>query len=101
MASAGSTRRTSSRSRSRWGRGIEAAVDAAAIEAFRLRNEPGPWTGAKASRIATAAVGAGVIGAATEKRKQETGKGKIGSLGSAVGGLVLNRLVNGPREDLR
>lgn len=100
-AASSGTRRTASRSRSRWGRGVEAAVDAAAIEAFRLRNEPGPWMGAKAGRIATAAVGAGVIGAVTEKRREETGKSKIGSLGSAVGGLVLNRIVNGPREELR
>ncbi|KAK5662531.1 hypothetical protein OQA88_8443 [Cercophora sp. LCS_1] len=90
------------RSRSRWGRGIEAAVDAAAIEAFRLRKEPGPWTGAKGGRIATAAVSAGVIGAASDRRKSDHGEGgRKGALGSALGGLVVNRLVHGPRKEVR
>ncbi|KAL2255474.1 hypothetical protein VTK26DRAFT_3283 [Humicola hyalothermophila] len=65
--------------------------------------------GAKGGRVATAALGAGVIGAAAEKRKQErnTSKG-LGAIGSAVGGLVVNRdlasdgelhsLVQGNRE---
>lgn len=81
---------------------MQAAVDAAAVEAFRLRREPGPWVGAKGGRVATAALSAGVIGAAAEKRKQDhnTTKG-LGTLGSAVGGLVVNRLVNGPRKELR
>ncbi|KAJ2895230.1 hypothetical protein MKZ38_006761 [Zalerion maritima] len=34
---------------------INAAIDAAAVEAFLLRKEPGEWTGAKETRIATAA----------------------------------------------
>lgn len=93
--------RVSSRSRSRLERGIEAAMEAGAAEAFRLRKEPGGWGGAKGGRVATAALSAGVIGAATEKRKQESGGGKLGTLGSAVGGLVVNRLVNGPRKEVR
>ncbi|KAK4132644.1 hypothetical protein BT67DRAFT_480427 [Trichocladium antarcticum] len=93
--------RAPERSRSRVERGIQAAVDAAAVEAFRLRREPGPWVGAKGGRVATAAISAGVIGAAAEKRKDGGHGGKIGSLGSAVGGLVVNRLVNGPRKEVR
>ncbi|KAL2020303.1 hypothetical protein VTK56DRAFT_8531 [Thermocarpiscus australiensis] len=101
-SAASSTASASPPSRSRWERGIEAAVDAAAVEAFRLRREPGPWTGPKGQRVATAAVSAGVIGAATEKRRDEHGTGgRLGALGSAVGGLVINRLVNGPRKDVR
>ncbi|RYC76956.1 hypothetical protein BFJ63_vAg20169, partial [Fusarium oxysporum f. sp. narcissi] len=34
---------------------INAAIDAAAVEAIRLRKEPGKWIGAKGTRIATAA----------------------------------------------
>ncbi|KAK0611273.1 hypothetical protein B0T14DRAFT_440046 [Immersiella caudata] len=100
---------SSSRSRSRWDRGITAAVDAAALEAFRLRREPGPWKGKKGSRIATAAISAGVIGAATEhyhgKRHGDHGHdhdlGRKGALGSAIGGLMVNRLVNGSRSEVR
>ncbi|KAK4119106.1 hypothetical protein N657DRAFT_659197 [Parathielavia appendiculata] len=93
--------RASSRSRNRWERGIEAAVEAGAAEAFRLRKEPGPWKGPKGERVATAAISAAMLGAATEKRKQDHSGGKLGTLGSAVGGLVVNRLVNGPRKEVR
>lgn len=89
-----------SRSRSRWDRGLQAAVDAAAIEAFRLRKEPGKWKGPKGERVATAAISAGVIGAATDRPGVSGGKQK-GALGSAIGGLVVNRLVNGPRREVR
>jgi len=90
------------RSRSRWDRGLAAAVDAAAIEAFRVRKEPGTWAGQKGRRVATAAISAGAIGAATEHRNPDHGDSdKKGKLGSALGGLVVNRLVNGPRRDLR
>ena len=96
-----SSRPSASREHSRLERGMQAAVDAAAVEAFRLRREPGPWIGAKGSRVATAAISAGVIGTAAEKRKEEGHGGKIGPLGSALGGLVINRLVNGPRKEVR
>ncbi|KAL2126237.1 hypothetical protein VTI74DRAFT_1371 [Chaetomium olivicolor] len=97
-----SSRRVPSRSRSRIERGVEAAVEAAAAEAFRLRHEPGPWKGPKGQRVATAAISAGVLGAATEKRKQTSSAGgKLGTMGSALGGLVVNRLVNGPRKEVR
>jgi hypothetical protein len=76
-------------------------VEAGAAEAFRLRHEPGSWKGPKGERVATAAISAAVLGAATEKRKQEHSGGKLGTLGSAVGGLVVNRLVNGPRKEVR
>lgn len=102
---------TSSRSRSRWNRGLTAAVDAAALEAFRLRNEPGPWKGKKGQRIATAAVSAGLLGTASEMyHRDHNGDygdghdfdlGKKGTLGSAIGGLVVNRLVHGPRSEVR
>ncbi|KAK4099102.1 hypothetical protein N658DRAFT_498697 [Parathielavia hyrcaniae] len=95
--------RGSSRSRSTWERGVEAGVGAGVAEAFRLRKEPGPWKGPKGERVATAAVSAAVLGASTEKQKQDHhhGGGKLSTLGSAVGGLVVNRLVNGPRDEVR
>ncbi|KHE78334.1 hypothetical protein GE21DRAFT_9993 [Neurospora crassa] len=93
------------RSRSRWGRSIDAALDAAAIEAIRVRKEPGPWTGRKGSRVLTAAMAAAAVGAATDHRKangdgrkEDSTKGKIGS---ALGGLVINRMLNGPKKDLK
>ncbi|KAK0729642.1 hypothetical protein B0H67DRAFT_638237 [Lasiosphaeris hirsuta] len=93
-------RGSSERSRSRWDRSIAAAVDAAAIEAFRVRKEPGHWTGAKGERVATAAFSAALLGAATDNGKEHESNKKA-ALGSAIGGLVINRLVNGPRRELR
>lgn len=93
------------RSKSRWTRSIDSALDAAAIEAIRVRKEPGPWTGRKGSRVLTAAMAAAALGAATEHRNghaHEDGRGdKKGKIGSALGGLVINRMLNGPRKDLR
>ncbi|KAL2167533.1 hypothetical protein VTG60DRAFT_1119 [Thermothelomyces hinnuleus] len=94
--------RASERSRSRWERGLKAAVEAGAAEAFRLRHEPGPWTGSKGGRVATAAVSAAVISGAADHRNEEGhGGGGLGPLGSAVGGMIVNRLVNGPRKEVR
>ncbi|KAK4249344.1 hypothetical protein C7999DRAFT_30232 [Corynascus novoguineensis] len=97
--------RASERSRSRWERGLKAAVEAGAAEAFRLRKEPGPWRGPKAGRIATAAVSAGVIRGAADhhhdRKEDGGGGGSFGPLGSAVGGMLVNRLINGPRKEVR
>ncbi|KAH6623344.1 hypothetical protein F5144DRAFT_550903 [Chaetomium tenue] len=101
---------SSERSRSRWQRGIKAAMEAGAAEAFRLRKEPGAWTGAKGGRIATAALSAGVIrGVAADHGPGHHGGGdgggggggKLGSLASAAGGMMVNRLVNGSRREVR
>ncbi|KAK3347779.1 hypothetical protein B0H65DRAFT_155561 [Neurospora tetraspora] len=88
------------RSKSRWARSIDAALDAAAIEAVRVRKEPGPWTGRKGSRVLTAAMAAAAVGVATDHRQDGRGD-KKGKIGSALGGLVINRMLNGPRKDLR
>lgn len=89
-----------------WTRGFAAGANAALVEAVRLRKEPGPWTGKKGQRIATAAISAGAIGAAADHHKQHhhsgrDGNGEKGVLGSTLGGLVVNRLVNGPRREVR
>ncbi|KAK0743828.1 hypothetical protein B0T18DRAFT_431030 [Schizothecium vesticola] len=92
------------RSRSHWGRGLQASMGAAAIEAFRLRNEPGGWTGAKGGRVAMAALSAGAIGVAAEQRRERRegdDLGKKGTLGAVVAGVAVNRFANGPRQDGR
>lgn len=78
-------------------------MEAGAAEAFRLRKEPGSWAGAKGGRIATAAISAGVIRGAADHRKDgdHTGSGKLGPLASAAGGMIVNRLINGPRKEVR
>ncbi|KAF4549563.1 Hypothetical protein D9617_21g097840 [Elsinoe fawcettii] len=95
----------SSRSRSRGGKGgkterkwaqaAQAALVAGAVEAFRSRKEPGPWTGEKGRRIATAALGAGGIDGLVDRDPDQKSKRHLAE--AVIGGLGANRLVNGPR----
>lgn len=78
---------------------INAAIDAAAVEAFRLRKKPGEWIGAKGTRVATAAVGAAVLDATHDGHLDRYSKRTLAK--STLGGLLLNRLLNGPRQELR
>jgi hypothetical protein len=89
-----------SRSRSRGGKGkdkweqaAKAAIVAGAVEAFRSRKTPGPWTGEKGQRIATAALGAAGIDSLVDKDPDKHGKRHVAE--SAIGGLLANRLANG------
>ncbi|KAF2131703.1 hypothetical protein P153DRAFT_395012 [Dothidotthia symphoricarpi CBS 119687] len=98
-----------SRSRSRGGRNKEksdkwqqaakAAVVAGAVEAFRSRNETGPWTGAKGQRIATAALGAAGINSLVDRDPEVHEKRHVAE--SALGGLLANRAVHGARSQSR
>jgi len=76
----------------------KAALLAGATEAFRVRNEPGGWGGAKGKRILTAAVGAGGIDAAADRDPDKKSKRHI--LEAVVGGLAGNRLINGSRSNV-
>lgn len=63
-----------------------------ATEAFRVRNEPGGWSGEKGKRVLTAAIGATAMDVVSE------GKGKRHILESVIAGLASNRLINGSRH---
>lgn len=98
----------SSRSRSRgggrksekkWEQAAKAAIVAGAVEAFRSRKAPGPWTGEKGQRIATAALGAAGIDSLVDKNPDKHGKRHVAE--SAIGGLLANRLANGSRAQSR
>ncbi|KAI9797621.1 MAG: hypothetical protein M1833_005404 [Piccolia ochrophora] len=96
--------RSRSRSRGRGGdnskkmqQAAQAALTAAAAEAWRSRKEPGGYfQGEKARRILTAAAGAGGINALADKSDSH-GDGNVGK--GAIGGVLLNRFVNGPRGE--
>ncbi|KAI9825510.1 MAG: hypothetical protein M1826_007006 [Phylliscum demangeonii] len=98
-----SGRRERSASRGRGGsqklqQAAEAALTAAAVEAWRNRREPGGFfEGEKMRRILTAAAGAGGIDALVDKHPDRHEKRHVGE--GAVGGLLLNRLINGSREE--
>jgi hypothetical protein len=76
----------------------KAALLAGATEAFRVRKEPGGWSGAKGKRILTAAIGAGGIDAAADRDPDHHSKRHI--LEAVIGGLAGNRLINGSRSEL-
>jgi hypothetical protein len=80
-------------------RAINAAIDAAVVEAFRLRGKPGKWTGSKGARVATAAASAAVIDTMLQKHSNKHSKRTMTE--AIVGGLIVNRVVNGPRKELR
>lgn len=107
----GSSSSSRSRSRSRdggkkkgqterqWAQAAQAAVIAGAVEAFRSRKEPGPWTGDRGKRIATAAIGAGGIDKFLDRNPDEKSKRHLAE--AVVGGLAATRLANGPRSKSR
>lgn len=87
--------------KSRWQHAAKSAFDAALVEVARVRKEPGSWTGGKGARVATAALGAAAVDALVVGGKDPEKHGKRKSMEAALGGLVLNRLVNGGRKELR
>jgi len=83
----------------KWEQAAKAAIVAGAVEAFRNRNTKGPWTGEKGQRIATAALGAAGIDSLVDKDPDKHGKRHVAE--SAIGGLLANRIANGPRSQSR
>lgn len=99
---------SSDRSRSRggggkterkWAQAAQAALVAGAVEAFRSRKDPGPWTGEKGRRIATAALGAGGIDGLVDRDPDKKSKRHLAE--AVIGGLAANRLANGARPGKR
>ncbi|KAI6355978.1 hypothetical protein MCOR25_008024 [Pyricularia grisea] len=76
-----------------------AGLAAGAVEAIRVRNEPGPWRGPKGRRVATAAFSAAAIEAAIDKHPDHNPNKK--AVIAKLGGLVMSRLINGPTESKR
>lgn len=90
--------RSRSKTRQRqWAQAAQAAAVAGAIEAFRVKDAPGPWTGEKGKRVLTAAIGAGGIDKLIDRNPDKNGGIKI--IESVFGGLAANRLANGSAKD--
>lgn len=75
---------------------IKAGLSAAAVEAFRQKNRPGDWVGAKGVRVATAAISAAVIDAGIDKNPNRGAMGNI--MKSTIGGLVFDKIANGGKR---
>lgn len=77
----------------RWQLAARAALEAGGVTAFRLRKEPGSWTGQKGAKVVTAALGAAAIDSFIDKDPRRNGGGMKGMAESVVGGLVASKLM--------
>ncbi|KAH8679709.1 hypothetical protein BGZ60DRAFT_235618 [Tricladium varicosporioides] len=77
----------------------KAALLAGVTEAFRIRKEPGGWDGPKGRRVLTVTAGAGAIDTAADHNTHKHPKRHV--LEAIVGGLAANRVVNGPRNNIK
>ena len=73
-----------------------AGATAGAIEAFRVRNGKGSWTGERGARVATVAIGAAATDMARDKDPDKHGKRDYAQ--ATLAGMALNRLTNGSRK---
>ncbi|KAE8147392.1 hypothetical protein BDV25DRAFT_160413 [Aspergillus avenaceus] len=87
------------RSEQRIAQAVKAALTAGAVEAFRVRKEPGEWSGEKGKRILTAALTAGGTDGLVDRDPNKHAKRHI--IESTLAGLAANHLVNGPRSRSR
>jgi hypothetical protein len=86
----------------RWQLAARAALEAGGLAAFRLRKEPGSWTGAKGAKVATAALGAAAMDAFVDKDPRRHSQGGVkGMAESVVGGLLASKLMGVPSATKR
>lgn len=87
------------KSEARIAQAMKAALAAGAAEAFRVRSQPGPWTGDKGKRVLTAAVSAGGVDGLIDRDPNKHGGRHV--LESILAGMATNHLVNGSRSKSR
>ncbi|KAI1773016.1 hypothetical protein F4818DRAFT_424624 [Hypoxylon cercidicola] len=97
-SSLGSTRRGSklpdSAVADRWQMAARAALEAGGLTAFRLRKEPGKWTGEKGAKVATAALGAAAMDAFIDKdpRRAKT-NGMRGFAENTITSMIASKIM--------
>lgn len=80
---------------------LQSAVLAGAATAFRARNEPGGWNGEKGKRVLTAAFTAGGVNGFVNRDGDPEKNQLRDTIGSAVAGILTDRVVNGSRSQSR
>lgn len=70
-----------------------AALEAGGLTAYRLRKEPGSWTGGKAAKIATAALGAAALDAFMDQDPRAAKRGIKGMAENAVTSLIASQIM--------
>ncbi|KAI0157947.1 hypothetical protein GGR52DRAFT_181692 [Hypoxylon sp. FL1284] len=78
----------------RWQMAARAALEAGGLAAFRLRKEPGSWTGEKGAKVATAALGAAALDALIDKdpRRAKT-SGMKGFAENTISSMIATKLM--------
>ncbi|PYH90652.1 hypothetical protein BO71DRAFT_412442 [Aspergillus ellipticus CBS 707.79] len=87
------------KSEQRIAQAVRAALAAGAVEAFRVRKDPGEWTGEKGKRILTAAITAGGTDGLVDRNPDKHSKRHI--IESTLAGLAANHFINGSRSRSR
>ncbi|RAL11473.1 uncharacterized protein BO97DRAFT_443830 [Aspergillus homomorphus CBS 101889] len=87
------------KSEQRIAQAMRAALTAGAIEAFRVRKDPGEWTGEKGKRILTAAIAAGGTDGLVDRDPKKHSKRHV--VESTLAGLAANHFLNGSRSRSR
>ncbi|KAF3056651.1 hypothetical protein GL218_06461 [Daldinia childiae] len=78
----------------RWQMAARAALEAGGLTAFRLRKDPGSWTGEKGAKIATAALGAAAIDAFIDKDpRQAKSNGVKGFAENTISSMIASKLM--------
>lgn len=80
----------------RWQFAARAALEAGGMTAFRLRKEPGSWTGQKGAKVVTAALGAAAIDSFIDKDPRRKKGGVKGMAENMVGGLLASKIMGMP-----
>jgi hypothetical protein len=73
-----------------------AAMQAGAMAATKLYEEPGPWIGAKGTKVVTTALGAAIVDTFIEQRKPEMKGGMRHKLTKQAATFALGNLVTKP-----
>lgn len=79
----------------RWQMAARAALEAGGLTAFRLRKEPGSWTGEKGAKVATAALGAAAMDAFIDKdpRRSKSSGGMKGFAESTISSMIASKIM--------
>ncbi|KAI0424253.1 hypothetical protein F5Y09DRAFT_324908 [Xylaria sp. FL1042] len=77
----------------RWQMAARAALEAGGLTAFRLRKQPGSWTGDKAAKVATAAIGAAAMDAFMDQDPRGAKGGMKGMAENAISSLIASQIM--------
>ncbi|XXH00843.1 hypothetical protein Hte_007194 [Hypoxylon texense] len=78
----------------RWQMAARAALEAGGLTAFRLRKEPGSWTGEKGAKVATAALGAAAMDAFIDKDpRRAKSSGMRGFAENTISSMIASKIM--------